>query len=101
MFILLINNSNAQCVTNIVAVRDSIACGESILLQQVGVGGASSDDFSAGSLSGLWVPGGISAGYSIGGPCGNLRSSLWFGTGAAILESTTIPLTHHVEEYLF
>ena len=64
-FLLLanINTVNAQCSTSIVAVRDSIACGESILLQQVGVGGASSDDFTAGTLSGLWAsPGGISSG---------------------------------------
>jgi gliding motility-associated-like protein len=91
------NNSIAQCVTNIVAVRDSIACGESILLQQVGVGGASSDDFSAGTLSGLWAaPGGISAGYTIGGPCGTNPQGgvhLWFGTGAAIPRTaTTIPV---------
>ena len=63
-----INTANAQCNTSIVSARDSIACGESILLQQVGVGGASSDDFSGSTLSGLWAS--VSAGYTIGGPCG-------------------------------
>ena len=92
-----INNLSAQCSTNIVASRTSIACGESVLLQQVGVGGASSDDFSGGTLSGLWAaPGGISAGYSVGGPCGTNPSGgvhLWFGNGAAIPRTaTTIPV---------
>lgn len=91
------NDSIAQCVTNIVAVRDSIACGESILLQQVGVGGASSDDFSGGTLSGLWAaPGGISSGYTIGGPCGTNPQGgvhLWFGSGSPIPRTaTTIPV---------
>ena len=88
-----LNNVSGQCSTSIVAERDSIACGESILLQQVGVGGASSDDFSAGSLSGLWAaPGGISAGYTIGGPCGTNPQGgvhLWFGNGAAIPRTAT------------
>ena len=94
-----INNLSAQCSTNIVATRTSIACGESVLLQQVGVGGASSDDFTGGSLSGLWAaPGGISAGYSIGGPCGTNPSGgvhLWFGNGA------TIPYPAEEQEDLF
>ena len=47
-------SSSSGCVTNISALTDSIACGESLFLQQVGVGGASSDDFSASTLSGLW-----------------------------------------------
>ena len=92
-----INNLSAQCSTNIVATRTSIACGESVLLQQVGVGGASSDDFTAGTLSGLWAaPGGISAGYTIGGPCGTNPSGgvhLWFGNGSTIPRTaTTIPV---------
>jgi gliding motility-associated-like protein len=92
-----INNLSAQCSTNIVASRTSIACGESVFLQQVGVGGASSDDFSGGTLSGLWAaPGGISAGYTVGGPCGTNPSGgvhLWFGNGAAIPRTaTTIPV---------
>ena len=98
-FLLLanINTVNAQCSTSIVAVRDSIACGESILLQQVGVGGASSDDFTAGTLSGLWAsPGGISSGYTIGGPCGTNPQGgqhLWFGNGSPTPRTaTTIPV---------
>ena len=98
-YLLLVdtNISNAQCSTSIVAVRDSIACGESVLLQQVGVGGASSDDFSGGTLSGLWAaPGGISAGYSVGGPCGTNPQGgvhLWFGNGSTLPRTaTTIPV---------
>ncbi|MBT5090449.1 MAG: hypothetical protein HOM24_05135, partial [Flavobacteriales bacterium] len=98
-YLLLVNTNNsiAQCNTSIVAVRDSIACGESLLLQQVGVGGASSDDFSAGTLSGLWAaPGGISAGYTIGGPCGTNPQGgvhLWFGSGSVLPRTaTTIPV---------
>ena len=86
-------NISAQCITNIVAARDTIACGENLLLQQVGVGGASSDDFSGGSLSGLWAaPGGVTAGYSIGGPCGTNPQGgvhLWFGNGSAIPRTAT------------
>ena len=40
-------SSSSGCVTNISALTDSIACGESLFLQQVGVGGGSSDDFSS------------------------------------------------------
>ena len=97
--LLLVNikNADAQCITNIVSTRTSIACGESTLLTQVGTGGASSDDFSGGTLSGLWAaPGGVSAGYSVGGPCGTNPSGgvhLWFGNGAAIPRTaTTIPV---------
>ena len=89
-----INTINAQCSTSIVAVRDSIACGESILLQQVGVGGASSDDFSGGTLSGLWQS--ISSGYTIGGPCGTNPQGgvhLWFGNGSSLPRTaTTVPV---------
>ena len=97
LLLVNINNASGQCSTSIVAERDSIACGESILLQQVGVGGASSDDFSGGTLSGLWAaPGGISAGYSIGGPCGTNPQGgvhLWFGNGSAVPRTaTTIPV---------
>ena len=97
LLLVNINNASGQCSTSIVAERDSIACGESILLQQVGVGGASSDDFSGGTLSGLWAaPGGISAGYTIGGPCGTNPQGgvhLWFGNGSALPRTaTTIPV---------
>ena len=87
------NNASAQCSTNIVAPRTSIACGESTLLTQVGTGGASSDDFTAGSLSGLWSsPGGVSPGYVLGGPCGTNPQGgvhLWFGNGSPIPRTAT------------
>ncbi|GIR80045.1 MAG: hypothetical protein CM15mP81_15550 [Alphaproteobacteria bacterium] len=41
-------------VTNIAALTDT-ACGESLFLQQVGVGGTPFDDFSGSTLSGLWI----------------------------------------------
>ena len=95
-FICLFNMNFAysQCNTSIVSTRDSIACGQSVFLQQVGVGGVSSDDFSAGTLSGLWQS--VSAGYTIGGPCGvnpNGGVHLWFGNGCPIPRTaTTVPV---------
>ena len=84
----------AQCTTAIYAVRDTIACGESIELQQTGVGGASSDDFTAGTLSGLWAS--VTVGYVIGGPCGTSPlggQHLWFANGsAAPRTATTVPV---------
>ncbi|SVC78654.1 uncharacterized protein METZ01_LOCUS331508, partial [marine metagenome] len=45
----------SQCSTAIYANRDTIACGESLFLQQVGTaGGISGDNFSGSTLSGLW-----------------------------------------------
>ena len=82
VFSSIFQNINAQCFTAITAARDTIACGESLFLQQVGVGGLSSDDFTAGTLSGLWQT--VSAGYVIGGPCGTSPiggQHLWFGNG--------------------
>lgn len=79
---LVSNQLHAQCFTAIAAARDTIACGESLLLEQVGVGGLSSDDFTAGTLSGLWSA--VSSGYVIGGPCGTSPiggQHLWFGSG--------------------
>ena len=92
------NNVHAQCFTAISAARDTIACGESLLLEQVGVGGLSSDDFTAGTLSGLWA--GVSSGYVIGGPCGTSPiggQHLWFGenspsTSILILPECVLPV---------
>jgi gliding motility-associated-like protein len=97
LFLANTTDTTAQCSTSIVAVRDTIACGESILLKQVGVGGASSDDFTAGTLSGLWAaPGGVSSGYTIGGPCGTNPQGgqhLWFGNGSPTPRTaTTVPV---------
>ena len=84
LFILLINvEINAQCSSNIVAVRDTIACGESVTLQTINLGGGQDDDFNGNTLSGLWSA--VSANYTIGGPCGsnpNGGQHLWFGNGA-------------------
>lgn len=86
--------SYAQCNTNIVAIRDTIACGEELFMQQVGVGGASSDDFTGGTLSGLWQS--VTSGYTIGGPCGTNPqggSHLWFGNGSTLPRTaTTVPV---------
>jgi gliding motility-associated-like protein len=97
LFLLLIISTiqlNAQCSTNIASVRDTVSCGDSLELQQIGVGGASSDDFTAGSLSGLWQS--VTSGYVIGGPCGtnpNGAQHLWMGSGASLPRTaTTIPV---------
>jgi len=77
--------SQNNCQVTLVAVRDSIACGESIDIETVGLGGLQTDDFSGSTLSGLWQS--VSSGYTIGGPCGtnpNGGVHLWFGTGSAI-----------------
>ncbi len=87
-------SSSSGCVTNISALTDSIACGESLFLQQVGVGGASSDDFSASTLSGLWQS--VTSGYVLGGPCGTNPLGgpvLWFANGAPTpRRATTVPV---------
>ena len=84
LLIFLVNfNSNAQCSSNIVAIRDTIACGEGVLLQTINLGGGQDDDFNGSTLSGLWSA--VSANYIIGGPCGtnpNGGQHLWFGNGA-------------------
>ena len=84
----------AQCTTSIYANRDTIACGESIFLQQTGISGTSSDNFTAGTLSGLWQS--VTVGYVIGGPCGTSPlggQHLWFANGsAAPRTATTVPV---------
>jgi hypothetical protein len=86
LFIFLLNfNSNAQCTSNIVAIRDTIACGEGVLLQTINLGGGEDDDFSGSTLSGLWSA--VSPNYTIGGPCGTNPQGgqhLWFGNGATL-----------------
>ncbi len=93
-FIAASTQLNAQCSTNIASSRDTISCGDSLELQQIGVGGASSDDFTASTLSGLWQS--VTSGYTIGGPCGtnpNGGQHLWFGAGSPTPRSaTTIPV---------
>ena len=82
------------CTIYLTSIRDTIACGETLDLQSVGLGGLQTDDFSGSTLSGLWQS--VSAGYTIGGPCGtnpNGGVHLWFGTGCAIpREATTNPV---------
>jgi hypothetical protein len=71
------------CNTSIFITHDTIACGESILLSQTGVGGASSDDFTGGTLSGLWSS--VTSGWTFGGPCGTNplgAQHLWFAQGS-------------------
>ena len=84
----------AQCTTAIYAVRDTIACGESILLQQTGVGGASSDDFTGNTLSGLWAT--VTPGWTLTSPCGTNplgAQHLWFAQGSATpRQATTVPV---------
>ena len=86
LLIFLVNfNSQAQCTSNIVAIRDTIACGEGVLLQTINLGGGQDDDFNGNTLSGLWAA--VSGGYTIGGPCGtnpNGGQHLWFGNGCSI-----------------
>ena len=86
LLIFLVNfNSQAQCTSNIVAIRDTIACGEGVLLQTINLGGGQDDDFNGSTLSGLWAA--VSGGYTIGGPCGtnpNGGQHLWFGNGCSI-----------------
>ena len=87
-------SQSSGCVTNIAALTDSVACGESLFLQQVGVGGASSDDFSGSTLSGLWQS--VTSGYVLGGPCGTNPLGgpvLWFANGAPVpRRATTVPV---------
>ncbi len=80
----------AQCNTAIYAVRDTIACGESIFLQQTGVGGASSDDFTGSTLSGLWST--VTSGWTLTSPCGTNplgAQHLWFAQGSATPRQAT------------
>ena len=80
----------AGCNVILTSIRDTIACGESIDLEAIGLGGLQTDDFSGNTLSGLWQS--VTAGYTIGGPCGmnpNGGAHLWFGTGCAIPRAAT------------
>ena len=80
----------AGCNVILTSIRDTIACGESIELEAIGLGGLQTDDFSGNTLSGLWQS--VTAGYTIGGPCGmnpNGGAHLWFGTGCAIPRAAT------------
>ena len=92
LFYTASNALYAQCTTAIYITHDTIACGESILLQQTGVGGTSSDDFSAGTLSGLWQ--GITSGWSLTSPCGTNPlggQHMFFAQGSSTpREATTV-----------
>lgn len=68
LLLIISNTLFAQCSTNIFTNKTTIACGESLFLQQSGVGGTSSDDFSSGTLSGLWQN--VTFGWSLTSPCG-------------------------------
>ena len=83
----------SQCNTQIYHIRDTISCGESTFLQQVGVGGVSGDDFSSGTLSGLWQN--VTTGWTLTSPCGIGPGGqhLWFASGSATpRQATTIPV---------
>jgi len=90
-----ISDVNAQCNTDIRSVRDTIACGDSLVLKNITISNSpTSDDFSGGTLSGLWAsPGGISTGWTLTSPCGATPSgqNLFFANGSAIprIASTT------------
>ena len=87
-------SQSAGCNVLLTSIRDTIACGESIDLKAVGLGGVQTDDFSGSTLSGLWQS--VTSGYVIGGPCGtnpNGGVHLWFGNGCAIPRAaTTVPV---------
>ncbi len=88
----------AQCNTNIISVRDTISCGDSLELNVIGVGGAYMDDFTPNTLNPLWQS--VTTGYIIGMPCGpNTIAAagggqhLWFTNGSATPRTiTTIPV---------
>ncbi len=87
-------SQSSGCITNIASLTDTVACGESLFLQQVGVGGASSDNFSGSTLSGLWDV--VTPGFVLGGPCGvnpNGGPVLWFASGSSTpRRATTVPV---------
>lgn len=87
-------SQSAGCNVLLTSIRDTIACGESIDIEAIGLGGVQTDDFSGSTLSGLWQS--VTAGYVIGGPCGtnpNGGVHLWFGNGCAIPRAaTTVPV---------
>ena len=68
IFSFLAFDSYSQCSVTLTSIRDTIACGETLDIETIGLGGLQTDDFSGSTLSGLWAN--VSAGYTIGGPCG-------------------------------
>jgi len=85
--------SYAQCNTEIRAVRDTIACGGSLLLENVTLSNSlTSDNFSGSTLGGLWAaPGSVSAGWTLNSICGTSPSgqNLWFAQGSVIPRKAT------------
>ena len=78
-------SQQAGCNVILTSIRDTIACGEVLDIEAIGLGGVQTDDFSGSTLSGLWQN--VTAGWVIGGPCGtnpNGGAHLWFGNGCAI-----------------
>ena len=86
-------DSYAQCTTEIRAVRDTIACGESLLLENITLSNSpTSDNFSGSTLGGLWAsPGTVSSGWTLTSSCGATPSgqNLWFAQGAVIPRNAT------------
>ena len=94
LLIFLISiDSYSQCDTEIRAVRDTIACGESVLLTNITLSNSpTSDNFSGNTLGGLWAsPGSVSAGWTLNSICGlsPTGQNLWFAQGAAIPRRAT------------
>ncbi|MAJ13047.1 MAG: hypothetical protein CMD09_03460 [Flavobacteriales bacterium] len=90
IFCLLALESFSQCSVTLISVRDTIACGETLDIETIGLGGLQTDDFTANTLSGLWDI--VTNGWVIGGPCGtnpNGGAHLWFGNGCAIPRAAT------------
>ena len=54
IFCLLALESYSQCSVTLTSVRDTIACGETLDIETIGLGGLQTDDFTANTLSGLW-----------------------------------------------
>ena len=83
-------SQSAGCNVILTSIRDTIACGESVDIEAIGLGGLQTDDFSGSTLSGLWQN--VTAGWVIGGPCGtnpNGGAHLWFGNGCPIPRAAT------------
>ena len=94
LLIFLISiDSYSQCDTEIRAVRDTIACGESVLLTNITLSNSpTSDNFSGNTLGGLWAsPGSVSAGWTLNSICGlsPTGQNLWFAQGASIPRRAT------------
>ena len=85
-----VHSQSAGCNVILTSIRDTIACGESVDIEAIGLGGLQTDDFSGSTLSGLWQN--VTAGWVIGGPCGtnpNGGAHLWFGNGCPIPRAAT------------